>query len=95
MVLVIEVRQPRQHDLIASTFPLAGFGTGFEATVLLRMLEQDDDVLGEGKVQGVGSMGVIDDCGHDVSLPDSARAGERTSCSRSSATTPRGEPAGP
>jgi hypothetical protein len=74
MVRLIEVRQPRQHDLIAGTFTLAGFGTGFEATVRWRVLEQDDDVLGEGNVKGVGSMGVIDDFGHDVSLPASVSA---------------------
>jgi hypothetical protein len=74
MVRLIEVRQPRQHDLIAGTFSLAGFGTGFEATVLWRVLEADGDVLGEGLVKGVGSMGVIDDFGHDVSLPDAVSA---------------------
>ncbi len=74
MVRLIEVRQPRPHDLVAGTFTLAGFGTGFEGTVLWRVLEQDDDVLGEGNVQGAGSIGVIDDFGHDVSLPASVSA---------------------
>jgi hypothetical protein len=74
MVRLIEVRQPRQNDLIAGTFTLAGFGTGFEATVRWRVLEQDDDVLGEGRVEGVGSNGVIDDFGSDVSLPSSVSA---------------------
>lgn len=68
MVRLIEVRQPRPHDLIGSTFTIAGFGTGFEATVLWRVLEQDGDSLGDGQVHGAGSMGVLDDFGHDVSL---------------------------
>jgi hypothetical protein len=68
MVRLIEVRQPRQHDLVAATFTIAGFGTGFEATVSWRVLDPDGDALGEGLVKGVGSMGVIDDFGHDVSL---------------------------
>ena len=46
MVRLIEVRQPRQHDLVSGTFTLAGFGTGFEATVSWRVLEGDGDVLG-------------------------------------------------
>jgi hypothetical protein len=69
VVRLIEVRQPCQHDLIGGTFSIAGFGSGFEATVVWRVLEQDGDVLGEGRVKGVGSMGVVDDFGHDVSLP--------------------------
>jgi hypothetical protein len=66
---LIEVRQPQQQDVIGRTFTIAGFGTGFEATVLWRLIESDGDVLGDGRVNGVGSMGVIDDFGHDVSLP--------------------------
>ena len=31
---LIEVRQPKQNDVIGSDFTIAGFGTGFEATVL-------------------------------------------------------------
>jgi hypothetical protein len=74
MVRLIEVRQPRQHDLVAATFTIAGFGTGFEATVSWRVLERDGDALGEGLVNGVGSMGVVDDFGHDVSLFPSVHA---------------------
>jgi hypothetical protein len=74
VVRLIEVRQPREHDVIARTFTIAGFGTGFEATVLWRLLSEDGDTLGEGLVSGAGSMGVLDDFGHDVSLPDRADA---------------------
>jgi LysM domain/Immunoglobulin-like domain of bacterial spore germination len=72
MVRLIEVRQPQEHDLIGRTFAIAGFGTGFEATVSWRVVAQD--VLGEGRLKGVGSMGVIDDFGDDVSLVPSALA---------------------
>jgi hypothetical protein len=51
----LDVRQPREHDLIGSTFTIAGFGTRFEATVLWRVLGQNGDILGEGVVKGVGS----------------------------------------
>ncbi len=66
MIRLIAVRQPAEHDVIGSTFTIAGFGTGFEATVLWRLVGRD--VLGEGRIDGVGSMGVLDDFGHDVSL---------------------------
>jgi hypothetical protein len=71
---LIEVRQPREHDLIGRRFTLAGFGTGFEATVLWRVLGEDGNPLAEGLVQGAGSMGVIQDFGHDVQLPASVSA---------------------
>ena len=73
MVRLIEVRQPRPHDVIGRTFTIAGFGTGFEATVLWRLLGQDGGVLGEGS-EGVGSNGVLDDFGLDVSLAASVDA---------------------
>jgi hypothetical protein len=75
VVRLIEVRQPRAHDVIGRTFTIAGFGTGFEATVRWRVLGRNASVLGEGPVHGVGSMGVLDDFGHDVTLTTtSARA---------------------
>ena len=73
---LIEVRQPRDHDLIGGTFTIAGFGSGFEATVLWRVLDEAGATLGEGNLHGVGSMGVIDDFGHDVSLGHRSVRGE-------------------
>lgn len=72
---LIEVRQPRDHDLIGRAFIIAGFGTGFEATAHWRVLDEDGRSLGEGLVQGVGSMGVLDDFGHEVSLGDAQARG--------------------
>ena len=46
---LIEVRQPREHDVIGRRFTIAGFGTGFEATVLWRVLDDDGTPLAEGK----------------------------------------------
>jgi hypothetical protein len=71
---LIEVRQPQEHDLIGRRFTVAGYGSGFEATVQWRLIGDDGGTLGEGLVQGVGSMGVIQDFGHDVQLPASASA---------------------
>lgn len=36
--LLIEVRQPQQNDVIGKKFVIAGYGTGFEAVVLWRVL---------------------------------------------------------
>lgn len=74
MVRLIEVRQPREHDVVGRSFTVAGFGTGFEATVLWRLLGEDGGPLGEGRVEGAGSMGVLDDFGHDVALPPEVEA---------------------
>jgi hypothetical protein len=71
---LIEVRQPRENDLIGRRFSVAGFGSGFEATVLWRVLGQDGVPLAEGPVAGVGSMGVIDDFCQEVVLPGSVSA---------------------
>jgi hypothetical protein len=71
---LIEVRQPQLNDVIGRRFTVAGFGTGFEATVLWRVLGEDGNPLAEGLVQGAGSMGVIQDFGHDVLLPGSVSA---------------------
>jgi nucleoid-associated protein YgaU len=65
---LIEVRQPREHDVIARRFVVAGFGTGFEATILWRVLDEHGAKLGEGPVVGGGSMGVLDDFGHEITL---------------------------
>jgi hypothetical protein len=42
--------------------------------VLWRVLDDDGTPLAEGLVSGVGSMGVIEDFGHDVQLPSSVSA---------------------
>jgi hypothetical protein len=71
---LIDVRQPRGNDIVGRRFTVAGFGTGFEATVLWRVLGENGSPLAEGLVEGVGSNGVIDDFGHDVRLPGSVSA---------------------
>ena len=71
---LIEVRQPREHDVIGRRFTIAGFGTGFEATVLWRVLGQNGAPLAEGLVAGVGSMGIIDDFCQEIVLPSSVNA---------------------
>lgn len=71
---LIEVRQPREHDVVGRRFTVAGFGTGFEATVLWRVLGEEGAPLAEGLVQGAGANGVIQDFGHDVLLPSSVSA---------------------
>ncbi|MEW9873127.1 Gmad2 immunoglobulin-like domain-containing protein [Arthrobacter sp. HS15c] len=72
---LIEIRQPKANDVVGREFTIAGFGTGFEATVLWRVLDTAGHVVAAGNIQGAGSMGVIRDFGHQVSLGGfSARA---------------------
>ncbi|HEY9355511.1 MAG TPA: Gmad2 immunoglobulin-like domain-containing protein [Arthrobacter sp.] len=65
---LIEIRQPKANDVVGREFTIAGFGTGFEATVLWRVLDTAGHVVAAGNIQGAGSMGVIRDFGHQVSL---------------------------
>ena len=65
---LIEVRQPKANDVVGRDFTIAGFGTGFEATVLWRVLDPAGHIVAAGNIQGAGSMGVIRDFGHQVSL---------------------------
>ena len=72
---LIEVRQPRQNDLIGKKFVIAGYGTGFEATVHWRVLDNNGHPLGNGNIQGAGSMGVIRDFGNTVTLGNAPARG--------------------
>ena len=65
---LIEIRQPKANDVVGREFTIAGFGTGFEATVLWRVLDTAGHVVAAGNIQGAGSMGVIRDFGQQVSL---------------------------
>ena len=47
---------------------IAGYGTGFEATVHWRVLDNAGHSLGNGNIEGAGSMGVIQDLGNSVTL---------------------------
>lgn len=76
---LIEVRQPTTNDVIGSNFTIAGFGTGFEATVLWQLLDMNGQSVARGNIQGAGSMGVIRDFGHQVSVGGyTARAAHMT-----------------
>ncbi|MDR7161547.1 Gmad2 immunoglobulin-like domain-containing protein [Arthrobacter sp. BE255] len=65
---LIEIRQPKANDVVGREFTIAGFGTGFEAAVLWRVLDTAGNVVAAGNIQGAGSMGVIRDFGQQVSL---------------------------
>ena len=65
---LIEVRQPKPNDLIGREFTIAGYGTGFETSVLWRLLDTAGQTVAAGNIQGAGGMGIIRDFGHQVSL---------------------------
>jgi nucleoid-associated protein YgaU len=76
---LIEVRQPKPNDVIGSAFTVAGFGTGFEATVLWQLLDINGQRVAQGNIQGAGAMGVVLDFGHQVSVGTyTARAAHMT-----------------
>jgi hypothetical protein len=76
---LIEVRQPKPNDVIGSDFTIAGFATGFEATVLWQLVDVSGQSVAQGNIQGAGSMGVIRDFGHQVSVGGyTARAAHMT-----------------
>ena len=76
---LIEVRQPKPNDVIGSDFTVAGFGTGFEATVLWQLVDVNGQSVAQGNIQGAGSMGIIRDFGHQVSVGSyTARAAHMT-----------------
>lgn len=76
-VRLISLRQPRPHDLIGRAFVVAGIAAGFEATVMWRLVD-GEEVLGQGLVQGVGSMDLMDDFGHHLRLPAGTRGRGRS-----------------
>jgi nucleoid-associated protein YgaU len=65
---LIEVRQPKPNDVIGSDFTVAGLGTGFEATVLWQLLDMNGQSVAQGNIHGAGSMGIVRDFGHQVSV---------------------------
>lgn len=74
-----EVRQPQPNDVKGSDFTVAGFRTGFEATVLWQLLDKDGQSEAQGNIQGTGFMGVIRDFGHQGSVGGyTARAAQMT-----------------
>jgi Immunoglobulin-like domain of bacterial spore germination/LysM domain len=72
---LIEVRQPREFDLIGREFVIAGFATGFEASVMWQVLDERGKILGASGLSGVGSMGIVHDFGHPVTLYDGSARG--------------------
>ena len=76
---LVEVRRPQPNDVIVSDFTVAGFRTGFEATVLWQLVDRNGQSVAQGNIQGAGSMGVIRDFGHQVSVGGyTARAAQMT-----------------
>jgi hypothetical protein len=62
----IDVRQPREDDVLGSTFALAGIATAFEGTVIWR-LQVGAETIDSGSIQA-GSMGVMTDFAKMIKL---------------------------
>lgn len=75
-VPTIQVRQPQPHDLIAGSFVIAGFASGFEGVVQWRVLDSAGSSLGDGQLAGVGSNGTEHDFGDQVALTHNTERGD-------------------
>ncbi len=64
----IEVGVPAPFDIVGREFVIAGSGAAFEATARWRLLGATGDVLAEGALTGVGSVGILRPFAEKVAL---------------------------
>lgn len=63
----VDVRHPREHDILGQSFTIAGLGTACEGTVAWHLEDVNGHRLQEGFVQG-GSMGLFREFVGEVTL---------------------------
>ncbi|MCW2821726.1 MAG: LysM peptidoglycan-binding protein [Marmoricola sp.] len=71
----IRVRQPAKGDLVGREFTVAGIGTGFEATIGIRLLNKAGKVLATGSAQSTGGMAAIGEFATRLRVTSPPRAG--------------------
>ncbi|GAB3991819.1 Gmad2 immunoglobulin-like domain-containing protein [Nocardioides marmoraquaticus] len=72
----VRVRQPARDDLVGRRFVVAGIGSGFEGTIVVRVL-QGSRVVGETSAQSSGGGVAIGEFVAEVELDRSPRPGTR------------------
>src|ERR687896_1119601 len=63
----IRINHPAAGDVVRNPAHVAGYGTAFEGTISLRILDDDGTVIAEGSTQG-GSNGVIGEFKADLNF---------------------------
>ncbi len=71
----IKVRQPARNDLVGRNFTVAGIGTGFEATIGIRLLNRAGKVIATGFATSSGGMAVIGEFSATLKVKNPPRAG--------------------
>ena len=71
----IKVRQPARNDLVGRSFTVAGIGTGFEATIGIRLLNRAGKVIATGFATSSGGMAVIGEFSATLKVKNPPRAG--------------------
>jgi nucleoid-associated protein YgaU len=77
IITTVRVRQPAKHDLVGSTFTVAGIGAGFEGTIGLRVLGPRGRELARGSAQAQGGMAGVGEFSTTVTFDSPPRAGTR------------------
>jgi nucleoid-associated protein YgaU len=71
----IRVRQPAKADLVGRQFTVAGIGTGFEATIGMRLLNRAGKVIATGFATSSGGMALIGEFSTTLKVKNPPRAG--------------------
>jgi nucleoid-associated protein YgaU len=71
----IKVRQPAKGDLVGRQFTVAGIGTGFEATIGIRLLNRAGKVIATSFATSSGGMALIGEFRAKVTVKNPPRAG--------------------
>ena len=71
----IKVRQPARDDLVGKEFTVAGLGTGFEATIGVRLLNRAGKVIATGFATSSGGMALIGEFSTTLKVKTPPRAG--------------------
>ena len=77
LVTDVRVRQPRDNDVVADRFVVAGIGAGFEGTIGIRVLAPNGKVLATDSAQSSGGGTGVGDFSARIRLTDPPRPGTR------------------
>lgn len=71
----MKVRQPARHDLVGRRFTVTGIGSGFEGTIVVRVVDRRGRVLVTTSAQSSGGGTLHGEFSVEVAVPRPPRAG--------------------